>query len=146
MNAIDMLKVDHKAIRKIFTRFEKLDAKDHAGQHAVVAELMKALKDHAAIEEDHFYPAVADAKGEPAEKMDAASDEHDHMDKMADELAEMSPTAADYRQRFFKLRDELSAHMREEEREVFPAAKKALGTNELDHLGDVMHQEKRDLA
>lgn len=146
MNAIDMLKTDHRAIRQIFTRFGELDEKDQAGQREVVAELVKTLKAHAIVEEDHFYPAVADAKGEPPQKMEAASEEHEHMDKMLDELAQMSPSAPDYRQRFFKLRDEFSAHMREEEREVFPAAKSALGAGGLNHLGEVISQEKREIA
>lgn len=146
MNAIDMLKTDHKQIRQIFARFAALDEKDHNGQREVVGELVKTLKNHAIVEEDHFYPAVADAKGEPAERMDAASEEHDHMDKMVDELAEMSPTDAGYRERFFKLRDELTTHMREEEREVFPAAKSALGAGKLNHLGEVISQEKREIA
>ena len=146
MNAIDMLKTDHKAIRQLFARFDKVDAKNHAGQKEVVSELVHMLHDHAAIEEGQFYPAVAKAEAEPSADLEAASEEHEHMDKMVDDLAAMEPSSPNYRQRFDELRRELTQHMREEERDMLPAAKETLGDKRLNELGDAMAHQKRELG
>ena len=144
MNAIDMLKTDHKAIRQLFARFDKIDVKDHSAQKNLVSELVTLLHSHAAIEEGQFYPAVAKAEAEPQAEIEAASEEHEHMDKMVDDLAAMDASDPKYRELFITLRKELTEHMREEERDMLPAAKAALGTKRLDELGDAMAKQKQE--
>jgi hemerythrin superfamily protein len=143
MHAIDLIKTEHRAIRRLFAQFDKLDGGDQQGQESVVKELVALLHKHAAAEEDVFYPQVAKADAEPTEQMQDSADEHEHIDQMVDELSSMSASAPDYRQRFLALRNTMMEHMREEEREVLPAAEASMDADTLEALGKSMRKEQR---
>lgn len=143
MDAISLIKTDHRAIRRLFTQFDGLNASDQAGQEAVVKELVQLLHNHAAIEEDIFYPEVAKAEAEPTAQMQDSADEHEHIDQMVDELANMSASEPTYRERFASLKRTMMLHMREEEHEVLPAAQEAMNESKLDKLGDNMSRERK---
>ena len=56
MDAITLLKQDHKTVEKLFKQFEK--AKQPAEQRKIAGKVIKELSVHAAIEEMVFYPVV----------------------------------------------------------------------------------------
>ena len=56
MDAITLLKQDHKTVEKLFKQFEKTTAP--AEQRKLAQRIVKELSVHAAIEEMVFYPAV----------------------------------------------------------------------------------------
>ena len=78
MDAITLLKQDHKAVEKLFKQFEK--AKQPAEQRKVAEKVVKELSIHAAIEEMLFYPAVRD-RVPKAEDMVLESLEEHHVVK-----------------------------------------------------------------
>ena len=56
MNAIDLLKLQHREVEKLFSALEK--AKDAREKQKLFGELADSLAGHATIEEHQFYPAV----------------------------------------------------------------------------------------
>src|SRR6266568_1523746 len=56
MNAISLLKNDHKAVENLFQRFEKLGPRAVKTKQDVVERIVRELSIHAAIEEMLFYP------------------------------------------------------------------------------------------
>ena len=58
MDAIALLKADHKAVSKLFREYKAAKKKDSASRAKFVDNAIKELSIHAAIEEQVFYPAV----------------------------------------------------------------------------------------
>ena len=56
MNAIDMLKQDHRLVEELFEAIE--DSQDATEREELFIELADALAVHAALEENIFYPGV----------------------------------------------------------------------------------------
>ena len=58
MDAITLLKQDHKNVEKLFKRFEKAGDKAYTTKRAIVDSIIEELSEHAAIEEQLFYPVT----------------------------------------------------------------------------------------
>ncbi|MDQ1374877.1 MAG: hypothetical protein QOJ09_2215 [Actinomycetota bacterium] len=58
MDAITLLKNDHKAVSALFKRFEKLGDRAEKSKREIVDKIIEELSIHAAIEEQLFYPAA----------------------------------------------------------------------------------------
>src|SRR5882757_872578 len=58
MNAIDMLKQQHRDVEELFSSYEDLGKNAEQSKQRIFKEIADALALHATIEERHFYPAV----------------------------------------------------------------------------------------
>ena len=58
MDAITLLKDDHKTVEQLFKRFEKAGDRAYVEKRDIVDRFTEALSIHAAIEEQLFYPVV----------------------------------------------------------------------------------------
>ena len=58
MDAISMLKDDHKTVEQLFKRFEKAGDRAHVEKRDIVDRIIETLSMHAAIEEQLFYPSA----------------------------------------------------------------------------------------
>ena len=143
-DAIALLAADHKAVQKIFKEFEKL--KQHDGSDEEKSELVTRacleLTIHAQIEEEIFYPAVRDAI-EDDDLMDEADVEHASAKDLIAQLESMEPDNDLYDARFTVLGEYINHHVKEEQDEMFPKAKKA--KLDLQALGEDLAQRKREL-
>jgi hemerythrin superfamily protein len=147
MNAITLLKNDHKTVEDLFKRFEKLGPRAHKSKQDVVERIIRELSIHAAIEEMVFYPAVREAVADPksdTEDMVLESLEEHHIVKWV--LAELERMPADHERFDAKvtvLMENVRHHVKEEEKDLFPKVNKLLGRAELDELGDAMTKAKK---
>ena len=143
-DAIALLTEDHKAVKKIFKEFEKL--KQNGGDDEEKSELVKRacqeLTIHAQIEEEIFYPAVRDAI-EDDDLMDEAEVEHASAKDLIAQLESMEPDNDLYDARFKVLGEYIDHHVKEEQDEMFPKAKKA--KLDLIALGEDLAQRKNEL-
>ena len=143
-DAIALLTADHKAVQKIFKEFEKL--KQHDGSDEEKSELvMRACQEltiHAQIEEEIFYPAIRDAIDDD-DLMDEAEVEHASAKDLIAQLESMEPDNDLYDARFTVLGEYINHHVKEEQDEMFPRAKKA--KLDLKALGEDLARRKREL-
>jgi hypothetical protein len=58
MDAIEMLKGQHREVESLFAKFEQLGDNAAKSKQSIVDKIADALAMHATIEEKHFYPAV----------------------------------------------------------------------------------------
>ncbi len=58
MDAITLLKDDHKAVEALFKRFEKAGDNAFVEKRAMVDKIIEELSIHAAVEEQLFYPVT----------------------------------------------------------------------------------------
>src|SRR5687767_8624414 len=73
MDAIKLLKQDHREVEGLFETFEK--ARGDARKQKIATEICGMLKVHATVEEELFYPAVKE-EIEESELIDEAQVEH----------------------------------------------------------------------
>jgi hemerythrin superfamily protein len=143
MDAITLLKDDHKTVEQLFKRFEKAGDRAYAEKRNVVDRVTEALSVHAAIEEQLFYPAVR-ATVPGTEDMALESLEEHHIVKwVLSELEDMDPDDERFDAKVTVLIENVRHHVREEEQEFFPRVRDELGRDALNQLGDAMVEAKK---
>jgi len=140
--ALELLKEDHDRVKKSFKEFEKMDREDTATMEELVRAVCEDLKVHAALEEEIFYPAVR-AAIEDEDIMNEAQVEHDTAKMLIEQLENMGPEDPNFHATFTVLGEYVKHHVKEEEDEMFPQAKKA--DLDLEELGEQMRQRKEEL-
>lgn len=138
MDAITLLKEDHRAVEKLFKRFEKAGDRAFAEKRDVVDRIIEALSVHAAIEEQFFYP-VTRATVDGVEDIALESlEEHNIVKWVLADLETMDPADERFTAKVTVLIENVRHHVEEEESDYFPKVRDALGRNALTDLGDAM--------
>jgi hemerythrin-like domain-containing protein len=140
--AIEMLKEDHAKVKKAFKEFENMDRSDTETCRQVVQTVCDDLKVHTTLEEEIFYPAVREAI-EDEDIMNEASVEHETAKMLIEQLENMEPDDPNYYATFTVLGEYVMHHVKEEEGEMFPQAKKS--DIDLEALGSRMQERKSEL-
>ena len=146
MNAITMLKNDHKTVEGLFSRFEKLGPRAVKSKQDVVERIIRELSIHAAIEEMLFYPAVRDVAeegGKAADMVLESLEEHHIVKWVLSELEGMSAEHDRYDAKVTVLMENVRHHVGEEEKDLFPQVSKLLGRDRLEELGEAMAKAKK---
>jgi hemerythrin superfamily protein len=143
VDAIDMLKQDHDKVERAFKDFEKLDRQDTEACRQLVQTVCEDLKVHTTLEEEVFYPAVREAIDDE-DLMNEAAVEHETAQMLIDQLDNMGADDPNYYATFTVLGEYVKHHIKEEQGEMFPAAKKA--KVDLASLGERMRARKQELA
>jgi len=142
-SAIDMLKEDHAKVKKAFKEFENLDRSDTEACRQVVKTVCEDMKVHTTLEEEIFYPAVR-AAIEDEDIMNEAAVEHETAKMLIEQLENTGPDDPQYFATLTVLGEYVMHHVKEEEGEMFPQAKKA--ELDLDALGEQMKARKEELV
>ncbi len=142
MDAIALLKADHKAVEEKFTMFGTLGSRAFKAKAKIVTDVITALIKHAAIEEAVFYPEARQRLQDSGYLVLEALEEHHIVKWTLSELDHMSPTDERFDAKFTVLMEIVRHHVREEEKVLFPAVRKAFSKQELDQMGDQLHAAK----
>jgi len=145
MNAITLLKNDHKTVEDLFKRFEKLGPRAVKTKQDVVERIVRELSIHAAIEEMVFYPAIREAveNGDPDKMVLESLEEHHIVKWVLWELEQMTPADERFDAKVTVLMENVRHHVKEEEKELFPQVNKIFGRAQLDELGQAMANLKK---
>ena len=139
-DAIAMLTADHKKVKKLFADFDKLkDAGSDEDKASIVDQICNELKIHTELEEEIFYPAVRKAIDD-GDLMDEALVEHAGAKDLIAQLEDASPEDDLYDAKVTVLGEQIGHHVKEEEGDMFPKAKKAKVDTEA--LGATMLKRK----
>ena len=145
IDAITLLKTDHKKVRALL---ETLDGTDAAARRTkLLGQIEVELKAHAKVEEEIFYPAFK-RKAEDSEEMQMffeAKEEHGLVDVILPKAKQSNPESDEFAARAKVLKDIVLHHAKEEEKEMFKAAKQLFDRDELKTLGAQMQKRKREL-
>ena len=131
-DAIELLMADHKEVKAMFKQFESLKQQDNADDDKaeLVGRICAALTIHATVEEEIFYPAVREAIDDE-DLMDEADVEHASAKDLIAQLEEGSPSDDHYDAKVTVLGEMIDHHVKEEEKEMFPKARKAIDVEEV---------------
>lgn len=144
--AVAALKKDHQRVKALFDRFE--DSEDEREAKDIADEAISALKVHAALEEELFYPAVrrqveAGVVDDEDELLEEADEEHHAAKLLIAELEMMDGSEPNYCAKFMVLAENVRHHIKEEEGGLFPKAQET--DIDFEGLARVMESRRREL-
>ena len=143
MDAITLLKDDHKTVEKLFKQFEKLGHDgDPAKKRELVDQMIQELAVHAHIEEQYFYPAVREGVPDEEDLVLEGLEEHHIVKWTLSELEGMGPEEERFDAKVTVLMEGVRHHVEEEEGEMFPVVRKAMGRKRLQELGEKLLEAK----
>lgn len=141
-DAISLLKADHRQVEKLFDQFKSIKSgKAVVRKQELVTAACAALKVHTMLEEELFYPALRRAFDE-TDLIDEAEVEHASVKVLIGELEFMTPADRLFDATFAVLTEYVKHHVKEEEGEIFPKAKKMV---DMEALGTRMAIRKKEL-
>ena len=142
MDAITLLKDDHKTVEALFKRFEKAGDEAYVEKRAVVDQIIEELSIHAAVEEQLFYPVTRATVPDTEDIALESLEEHHIVKWVLSELDGMDPEDERFDAKVTVLIENVRHHVEEEEEEYFPKVRDELGRNALSDLGDAMAAAK----
>ncbi|HEY9286418.1 MAG TPA: hemerythrin domain-containing protein [Candidatus Dormibacteraeota bacterium] len=138
MDAITLLKNDHRAVEKLFKAIQD----GNANREQLFKELKNSLDVHTDIEEKLFYPAVRDAQP-THEKVVESIEEHKQVKIVLADLEKADKTTEHWLAGVKVLSEDVQHHIGEEEDDLFPKVKdKVLSKEQLEDLGTRMEAMK----
>jgi hemerythrin superfamily protein len=145
-DAIALLKSDHATVKKMFEKEGKLTKKDSQKKASLFNQIKAALEVHAAVEEEIFYPAVKQARSEHVkDEVREAYEEHKQIKSLLAQVSSITPEDETYDMKIKVLKEDVEHHVKEEEGEMFPDAKRFLGESRLVELGAQLEARKQAL-
>jgi hemerythrin superfamily protein len=142
MDAISLLKEDHRKVEKLFKEIEEAPP---GKREQIYNEINKELTIHAELEEKLFYPA-ADAAKQTHELALEAMEEHKQMKIVLADLQKAEKKTETWLAGFKVLMEDVQHHVKEEETELFPKIKKeVLSEQQLKAVGQQMEEMKSQL-
>ena len=149
MDAIELLKSDHKKVRAMLTELEETTSRATKTREELLPKIKKEIEVHSTVEEEIFYPAfLAAAKNEEDRRMiPEALEEHKAAgDVVLQDLFDSDVNSDEFGGRAKVLKDLIEHHAGEEEKEMFPRARELLSQMELTALGKRMDLRKQELG
>jgi len=148
MDAISLLKDDHKLMRKLLDELESSTARAAKKRVMLLQKIKSNLEAHTSIEEEIFYPAFREAgmKSDDDKMYFEALEEHRAAgDMVLPDLLKTAPASEKFSGRAKVLKELVEHHADEEEKEMFPRARRLLSKAELMELGQRMDERKKEL-
>lgn len=142
MDAITLLKADHKDVQKHFRVFEHAGARARVAKATAAQAALRELAVHSAIEEQIFYPAIRDEVPSLVDDVLEGLEEHHVVKWLCAEIERCSPDDERFEPKMAVLIENVRHHIREEEAEIFPAVRDALGRKRLMELGELLDRAK----
>jgi hemerythrin-like domain-containing protein len=146
MNAIRHLLKDHEEVGKLFNQFVDVGEEAHKQKQTIAEQVIKEITMNAELEDEILFPLFAEKGGEEAQEIvQEGMEEHYMLEFMMDRLKKTRPEDKTFNAKFKALMESTKHHFMEEEREIFPKAKKVL-KGELDRLGEEMDALEKQMS
>ena len=143
LDAIALLKQDHRTVEDLFAQFEK--ASGEGRKQTIAEQICLELSVHAKIEEEIFYPACEGKVEEDLLK--EAYVEHDGAKLLIAQIMAGEPSDEFYEAKVTVLQEQIEHHVEEEEKRMeglFSQARKA--GLDMDALGAQLAARKQELT
>lgn len=142
MNAIELLKRDHRRVEEFFAQAES--ATSPTERKRLFKEICTELEIHMYAEEAVIYPYLSKEPGFE-QLIEDAFDEHQEAKSL---LQEIAATTSDNEidNKISELNDAVAHHVKDEEAELFPKMEKHLTETQLNTLSDQLLIAKQNYA
>jgi hemerythrin-like domain-containing protein len=148
VDAISLLKQDHTRLRKILKQLENSSDNNGDRRTELLRQIEGAVQTHTTIEEEIFYPAFHEsARSKSDDKLYyEAIEEHHVIDLVMPEIQDTDVESEQFAAKAKVLKDLIEHHIEEEEKMMFPKARKLMGTEELREIGQQLQNRKNRLT
>jgi hemerythrin superfamily protein len=135
-DVVERIEHDHRAVEQLFAEFTESRSKSKA------LEICDELDKHTKAEDQAVYPVFAEELSDEQTKVKEASDEHKEARQL---IGQIRNTQDDEHlaELMSQLEQAVQHHVREEESEMLPKARRELPTDELDELGQQFEAAKQ---
>ena len=137
-DALELLASQHREIEELFSQFEGLSSRASQKKTDLVREIITNLVRHAEIEEQIFYPAVAENVPDAEDEVHEDLEEHHVVEVLLWELDHASAEDERYDAKVKVLIENVRHHVEEEEEELFPKVREAMDEETRHRLGGAM--------
>ena len=141
-NAFDVLEEDHREVEEWFDEYDELKDSDEDRKAALAEKICLALKVHAQIEEEIFYPQAREASHDN-DLLDEALVEHSTVKNLIGEIEAIEVGEELYDAKIRVLGEMVKQHIKEEEEELFPELQSS--KMDLGAVGKKLAERKREL-
>lgn len=144
MDALELMKSDHAAVKKLLERGDKTTEQATKTRQELFDTIKTELGAHEAMEEEIFYPAL---KEHPKAKdiVLEAYEEHHVVNTVMGELERTPVDDETWGAKFTVMKENLEHHIEEEEGEMFKQARSVFDRDELQELGQRMQARKEQV-
>lgn len=139
MNAIELLKADHKKVNQLFG---KVKASEEGEHKELFEQIKQELEVHTHIEETIFYPKMKE-ESELEDIVLEGIEEHHQAKIFLRELSNLTEDSEKFEPKLKVLMEDVTHHVQEEEGEMFPKIQKIFDAATLRELGAQMEEEKQ---
>ncbi|MCA1822829.1 MAG: hemerythrin domain-containing protein [Frankia sp.] len=143
MDAITLLKNDHKETKALFRAFEQAGDSAYKRKREIVDKIIRELAVHSAIEEQVFYPAVRKEVSSEEDMVLEGLEEHHIVKWVLSELDGLDPKDERFEPKVTVLIENVRHHIEEEEGDLFPKVREAMGRKRLVELGSALEAAKK---
>jgi hemerythrin superfamily protein len=136
---ITALQQDHRRVEALYAQFQS-GAGD--SRRSALEEIVRELSVHAEVEEQVIYPAMRQALPDGEQKVEHAIEEHQTVKEILVELDGADPDDESVSGRLRDLMAQVSEHVAEEEAELLPELRVALGPVALTEMGQAAEKAR----
>ncbi|MFF9645762.1 hemerythrin domain-containing protein [Kitasatospora aureofaciens] len=141
-NVIHELMTDHREVEEMFARIQALPAGDER-RREVADDFTIELVRHSVAEEQYLYPAVREHVPGGGDLADKEIADHATVEKLLKEIEGVDCGDARFGVLVDRIISEVSAHIRDEEQNLFPALAEACSPEQLNELGERVRRAKK---
>jgi hemerythrin-like domain-containing protein len=141
-SAFDVLEEDHREVEEWFDEYDELKGSDEDRKADLAEKICLALKVHAQMEEEIFYPQAREAS-QDNDLIDEALVEHSTVKNLIAEIEAMEVGEELYDAKIRVLGEMVKQHIKEEEEELFPELQST--KMDLDAVGEELAERKEEL-
>lgn len=141
MDAIEILKHDHRMVEQLFRDYQA--AANDAQRRAVVEILIRELSKHAALEELMVYPLAKEVLPDGNEEIEKHLSEHMVLKKLLVELDKLDEGHERTDEAWQQVEKETLHHVEDEESDLLPRLAEHVDHQALEELGDELDKAKK---
>jgi hemerythrin superfamily protein len=135
-DVVDLIEHDHREVEQLFADFKS------AADPSIAAKICDELTKHTYGEEQAVYPVVAERLDGGKSLAKEAENEHKEARQLIGRIRNTSDRDH-LRELMTELEGAIQHHVREEEQEMLPKARRELDASELDDLGTQFEEAKQ---
>lgn len=136
-DAITLIIRDHRRMEDLFDRLQT----EPENRPRLLEEIEAVLTAHNRAEEDEVYPVVVRTTGEVPQVRHSA-EEHQEAEEILTRLKDCDPNSEEFEELRQEFVDEVKHHVEEEESEILPALKRAVGEKRVRELGKAFSERR----
>jgi hemerythrin-like domain-containing protein len=140
MNFYELLEEDHRNVENLIRRIDRSKTGSERREELFL-ELKREIELHSLLEETIVYPALENETGTSEMSLEAR-EEHRIIKMLLEEMEALDTDDEEWEAKFKVMRERIEEHVKEEEGEIFPAARKVISNEQAEDLGARIVTEK----